>query len=274
MKKIPFHKIHGNGNDFILIDNRRSILKGRSLSSLTKQVCHRNRSVGADGLIVIVPPGDRKAADFKWRFFNADGSEAEMCGNGSRCAARFAMIKRIAPKRMVFETLAGLIHAEVKKDTVRVQLPGARDRRMNIPVSLNFGTRIGHFVNTGVPHVVYLSNNLAAEDVQSIGGATRWHAIFRPAGTNVNFIQIDGPHKLRIRTYERGVEGETLACGTGAVAAALIAAALGKAQSPVTVTTQGGDRLIVSFRKEGDGFSDLFLEGEAVVVCEGTLYIA
>ncbi len=273
MKKIPFHKIHGNGNDFILIDNRRNILKGMGLPALAKQVCHRNRSVGADGLIVIVPPKDRKTANFKWRFFNSDGSEAEMCGNGSRCAALFATIKKIAPKRMAFETLAGLIHAEVKKDTVKVQLPAAVDRKMNIPVSLNFGTRIGHFINTGVPHVVYLSTNLDTEEVQSIGSSTRWHAIFKPAGTNVNFIQVDGPHRLRIRTYERGVEGETLACGTGAVAAALIAASLGKVQSPVTLTTRGGDRLVVSFRQEGDGFADLYLEGATVVACEGTLYI-
>jgi diaminopimelate epimerase len=226
--------------------------------------------VGADGLIVIVRS---KKADFKWRFFNSDGSEAEMCGNGSRCAARFATIRKIAPRKMSFETLAGIIRAEVKKDTVRVQLTGAADRRMNIPVSLNFGSRIGHFVNTGVPHVVYISNNLEVEDVQSIGSATRWHASFKPAGTNVNFIQIDGPHKLRIRTYERGVEGETLACGTGAVAAALIAASLERAKSPVTVITRGGDKLVVTFQRDGDGFTDLHLEGEVVVACEGMLYI-
>jgi diaminopimelate epimerase len=273
MKKVPFHKIQGNGNDFILIDNRRNILKGRSLSGLAKQVCHRHRSVGADGLIVIVPPADRSKANFKWRFFNADGSEAEMCGNGSRCAARFAVLRKIAPKKMAFETLAGIIHAEVKKDTVKVQLTGATGQRMNIPVALDFGTRTGHFINTGVPHVVYLSNDLGTEDVQSIGSTTRWHEIFKPAGTNVNFIQIDGPHKLRIRTYERGVEGETLACGTGAVAAALIAASLGKVASPVTVTTRGGDRLIVSFTSTEDSFPDLHLEGAAEVACDGTLYL-
>ena len=272
-KKVPFYKIQGNGNDFILIDNRRNILQGRGLSALAKQVCHRNRSVGADGLIVIVPPADRRKADFKWRFFNADGSEAEMCGNGSRCAARFAVLRKIARKSMAFETLAGIIHAEVKKDTVRVQLTGATGQRMNIPVALDFGTRTGHFINTGVPHVVYLSGDLGTEDVQSIGSATRHHEIFRPAGTNVNFIQVDGRHRLRIRTYERGVEGETLACGTGAVAAALIAASLEKAASPVTVTTRGGDRLIVSFTRTGDSFADLRLEGAAEVVCEGTLYI-
>jgi diaminopimelate epimerase len=174
---------------------------------------------------------------------------------------------------MAFETLAGIIHAEVKKDTVKVQLVGAGDRRMNIPVPLDFGTRVGHFINTGVPHVVYLSNNLETEDVQSIGSRTRWHTIFKPAGTNVNFIQIDGSHRLRIRTYERGVEGETLACGTGSVAAALIAASLEQVKSPVMVTTRGGDRLVVSFRREGDVFTGLQLEGKATVVCEGNLYL-
>ncbi len=270
MKKIPFHKIHGNGNDFILIDDRRGILKGRGLSPLARQVCHRNRSVGADGLIVIVPS---KKADFKWRFFNSDGSEAEMCGNGSRCAARFAVLKKIAPKKMTFETLAGVICAEVKKDTVNVQLACAGGLRLNIAVSVAGGTRTGHFINTGVPHLVYLSDHLDGEDVQAVGKASRYHEIFQPAGTNVNFVQINGPHRLRIRTYERGVEGETLACGTGAVAAALVAAALGKAKSPVTVTTRGGDKLIISFVQDGEEFTDLHLEGKAEVVCEGMLYL-
>jgi diaminopimelate epimerase len=270
MRKIPFYKIQGNGNDFILIDNRRGVLRGKNLSGLAKQVCHRNRSVGADGLIVIVPS---KKADFKWLFFNSDGSEAEMCGNGSRCAARFASLKKIAPKKMTFETLAGVIHAEVKKDTVRVQLPGAGNLRRNIAVPLESGARMGHFINTGVPHLVYLSSHLDAEDVDGVGRKTRYHDIFRPAGTNVNFVQVIGPHRLRIRTYERGVEGETLACGTGAVAAALITAALGKASSPVTVTTRGGDKLVVSFKREGEQFTDLHLEGEAEVVCEGSLYV-
>ncbi len=196
-----------------------------------------------------------------------------MCGNGSRCAARFAVLKTIAPKKMVFETLAGIIHAEVKKDTVRVQLTGANDLRLNIAVPLPGGTRTGHFMNTGVPHLVYLSDHIAGEDVQAVGKATRYHALFEPAGTNVNFIQIDGPRRLRIRTYERGVEGETLACGTGAVAAALIAASLGKAASPVTVTTRGGDKLVVTFHQDGEHFTDLHLEGEAQVACEGTLYL-
>jgi diaminopimelate epimerase len=270
MKKILFYKMQGSGNDFILIDNRRGILKGKNLRDVARTVCHRHYSVGADGLIVIMVS---KKADFKWRFFNADGSEAEMCGNGSRCAARFAHIKKIAGKDLVFETLAGLIHAEVKTGTVRVQLTGASDLRMNISVPLISGARTGHFINTGVPHLVYLSDQLNEEDVVTVGRTTRYHELFKPAGTNVNFVQVQGPRKLRIRTYERGVEGETLACGTGSVAGALIAGALGVVSSPVEVTTKSGEKLIVSFKRDGEAFCDLRLEGDAEVICEGNLYI-
>jgi diaminopimelate epimerase len=270
MKKLPFYKMQGSGNDFLLIDNRRNILKGMDLKDLAVKVCDRHYSVGADGLIVIV---SSKKADFKWRFFNADGSEAEMCGNGSRCAARFALLNKIAKKDMVFETLAGIIHAQVKKDTVKVQLTGASGLRMNIAVPLDSGLRMGHFINTGVPHIVYLSKDLNNEDVDRIGRTTRYHELFKPAGTNVNFIQIQGRHRLRIRTYERGVESETLACGTGSVAAALIAGSLGAASSPIEVLTRGGEKLAVSFERSGDGFNTIHLEGNAVVLCEGVLYV-
>lgn len=270
MKKIPFYKMQGSGNDFILIDNRKGVLKGKNLKDFAVAVCDRHYSVGSDGLIVIVPS---KKADFKWRFFNADGSEAEMCGNGSRCAARFAHIKKIAKKDMSFETIAGRIYAEVKKSTVKVQLTGAGSLRMNISVSLEEGARVGNFINTGVPHLVYLSDRLEEEDVEGVGRRTRYHDIFKPSGTNVNFIQVLGPHKIRIRTYERGVEGETLACGTGAVAGALIADTLGLASSPVEVVTKSGEKLIVSFERNGEEFRSLHLEGGAQVVCEGNLYL-
>jgi diaminopimelate epimerase len=268
--KIPFYKMQGSGNDFILIDNRRGILKGIKLKNLATAVCDRHFSVGADGLIVIVPS---KKADFKWRFYNANGSEAEMCGNGSRCAARFAYLKKTAKKNMAFETLAGTIHAEIKKNTVKVQLTGADGLQNNVVVPLEDGARTGHFINTGVPHFVYLSRDLDAEDVESVGRRTRYHEIFKPAGTNVNFIQMRGPHKLRIRTYERGVEGETLACGTGAVAGALIAGSLGLVSSPVEVLTRGGERLTVSFERGSEGFNGIYLEGKAQVICEGNLYL-
>jgi diaminopimelate epimerase len=270
MKKIPFHKMQGSGNDFILIDGRKGALKGTNLKNLALTVCHRHYSVGADGLIVILPS---KKADFKWRFFNADGSEAAMCGNGSRCAARFAHLRKIAGKDMTFETLAGLIHAQVRNDTVKVQLTGASGLRMNIAVPLDSGLRMGHFIDTGVPHLVYLSKDLEHEDVERSGRTTRYHELFKPAGTNVNFIQILGRHKLMIRTYERGVEGETLACGTGSVAAALVAGALGAVFSPVEVMTRGGESLTISYERTGDGFSGIHLEGGAAVICEGNLYI-
>lgn len=269
MKKIPFYKMQGSGNDFILIDDRKGILKGKGLTGLARTVCDRHYSVGADGLIVIVPS---RKADFKWRFFNADGSEAGMCGNGSRCAARFAFLRKIAKKTMAFETLAGIIRAEVKAKKVKVQLTNASNLRQNIPVPFEGGARTGHYINTGVPHVVYLSGELATEDVDGVGRRTRYHDLFKPAGTNVNFIQVQGKHKLSIRTYERGVEGETLACGTGSVAAALVAASLRMVASPVQVTTRSGEKLTVTFEGDAEGFKDIYLEGEAVVICEGVVY--
>jgi len=270
MKKIPFYKMQGSGNDFILIDGRKGILKGKNLKGLARTVCDRHYSVGADGLIVIVPS---RRADFKWRFFNADGSEAEMCGNGSRCAAHFAFLKKIAKRTMAFETLAGIIRAEVKAETVRVQLTTARNLRQNISIPFDGGARTGHFINTGVPHVVYLSGDLATEDVDGVGRRTRYHDLFKPAGTNVNFIQVLGKHKLRIRTYERGVEGETLACGTGSVAAALVAGSLRMVSSPVQVTTRSGEKLTITFEGDAEGFGQIFLEGEAAVICEGNLFL-
>ena len=238
MKKIPFHKMQGSGNDFILIDNRKAVLKGMNLRELAVTVCHRHYSVGADGLIVIVPS---RRADFKWRFFNADGSEAEMCGNGSRCAARFAYLRKIAKKDMSFETLAGVIRARVKNGRVQVQLPGASGLRTNIAVPLDSGLRMGHFINTGVPHLVYLSKDIENEDVERIGRTTRYHELFKPAGTNVNFVQIAG--------------------------------ALGVVSPPVEVLTSGGERLVVSFDRGADGFSNIHLEGGAEVICEGTVYV-
>ncbi len=269
-KKVPFCKMQGSGNDFILIDGRRGRIDARKLRDLAREVCDRHYSVGADGLIVIVPS---RKADFKWRFYNADGSEAEMCGNGARCAARFAVLHRIARNDLAFETLAGIIHARVRNDSVRVQLPGASGLRMNIAVPLDSGTRMGHFVNTGVPHLVYLSKDLEGEDVDRAGRTTRRHELFRPAGTNVDFVQITGRRKLRIRTYERGVEGETLACGTGAVAAALVAGALGAILSPVEVQTRSNEKLTVSFERTAEGFAGIHLEGTAQVICDGTLYV-
>ncbi len=253
----------GSGNDFILIDNRDGVLRGIDLPGWVSKVCRRGLSVGADGVITIEPS---KTATFKWHYYNADGGEVSMCGNGSRCAARFAVLEKIAPPQLTIETLAGIIRAEVEGDRVKVQLTRPKDYRPGLAVPIAGKTWEGHFIDTGVPHVVYSVDNVEKTDVLGLGRATREHAMFKPAGTNANFIRVVDPHTIAIRTYERGVESETLACGTGAVAAALISGARGEAQSPVTLKTRGGQDLTVFFETDGEAFTNVFLEGEARVI--------
>lgn len=229
----------------------------------------RRFSVGADGLILIE---NSDKANFKWRFFNADGSEADMCGNGSRCAARFAYVNKIAPKQMSFETRAGIINAEIKGKNVKVQLTQPRDLRLDFAIPIDGKSSEACSLNTGVPHVVYFIKDLDNADVLNLGRKTRHHEMFQSAGTNANFVKLAGKHKLKIRTYERGVEDETLACGTGSVAAALIAGAKGLIASPVTVLTKGGMTLKVYFDWDGKTFANVFLEGDARIVYSGKMW--
>jgi diaminopimelate epimerase len=269
MAKIPFIKISGSGNDFILIDNRRRILEVGPLPDFVRRVCTRRVSVGADGLILIEPS---QRVNFRWRFFNADGSEAEMCGNGGRCAARFAVLKGIAPSRLSFETLAGVIEAEVDGRRVKLQMVRPFGMELDLRVKIDEKEHRLHFINTGVPHVVEMVEEASRVAVVDWGRKIRFHPRFQPAGTNANFVQLIDRRHLKVRTYERGVEDETLACGTGAVASALIAAANGLADSPVTVETTGGEVLNIYFQKETEGFQRVFLEGDTRVVCEGDLW--
>lgn len=266
MARIPFWKMSGSGNDFILIDNRRGIVAAGAGAALARRLCARGFSVGADGLILVERS---READFSWRFFNADGSEAAMCGNGGRCAARYAFLKGIAPARMRFMTGAGLISAAVKGDRVKLQLPlpsGFRDR---VAVAVDGRSLEPGFLVVGVPHAVVQSAALEQVPVAAWGRALRHDPAFGPAGTNVNFFRVEGPRRLRVRTYERGVEAETMACGTGSVATALVAAADGLVRSPVTVVTSGGEELKVYFRRRGGEYGEVFLEGKADVVYEG-----
>lgn len=269
-KRIPFYKMHGGGNDFVLVDHRRGLIPEAQQPRFARRVCTRQVGVGADGLILI--EGSDKA-DFRWRFYNADGSEAEMCGNGGRCAARLAVMLGIAPPNLSFETLAGIMHAEVKDREVRLELTGIEDFRLYQEIPINGKTVTGHFLKVGVPHVVVPVKDLEQVPVTFWGKIVRFHPLFQPAGTNVNFINLQGSRALEVRTYERGVEDETLACGTGAVASALIAARLGHVQSPVAVNTRGGEILTVHFKLQGETFEDVFLEGEALVVCQGELWV-
>lgn len=267
---IPFYKMHGGGNDFVLIDHRARFIPEAEQPRFARRVCHRQLGVGADGLILIE---DSATADFRWRFYNADGSEPEMCGNGGRCAARFAVLHGIAPENLAFETLAGLIHAEVRGRRVKLDLPGVGDFSLHQTIPLDEATVTGHFVRVGVPHLVVPVDDLEAAPVTDWGRLLRFHPMFQPAGTNVNFVSFTGPQSLAIRTYERGVEDETLACGTGSVAAALVGACLGKLASPVAVHTRGGEILNVYFKPQAGACSEVYLEGDALVVYQGDLWV-
>ncbi|NPB08794.1 MAG: diaminopimelate epimerase [Thermodesulfobacteria bacterium] len=263
---LPFTKMSASGNDFILINNFTQVVSAEEGPWLAKKLCRRALSVGADGLILIEPPHGNAA--FSWRFYNADGSEAEMCGNGGRCAARFAVEEGLATSPLVFETLAGPIWAEVRGKRVRIKLSPPQDLRLDIPLQLPDKEIKVSFVNTGVPHVVYFVENLPHVPVKEWGRLIRFHDAFAPRGTNVNFVEVTGPREIRVRTYERGVEDETLACGTGATAAALIAAEKGLVETPVRVITSGGEALEISF---GESPEEVFLEGEARFVYRARL---
>ena len=266
---IEFFKMSGSGNDFILIDNRDQSMTVGNLTDFVRTVCERKVSVGADGLIVI-EKSDR--ADFRWRFFNADGSEVEMCGNGGRCAARFAFIKGLAKENLSFETRAGIIDAEVRGDVVKLRLPDPHTLRVDFLIMIEEQPSEVSFINTGVPHVVRFAHNLDQFDVFTIGRKIRYHKEFQPDGTNANFMEVINRHTIRVRTYERGVEDETLACGTGAVASALISSWKGLVESPVSVRVKSGESLNIHFHKTERGFEDIYLEGMAKVVYEGRLW--
>jgi diaminopimelate epimerase len=269
MAGLAFWKMSGTGNDFVVVDNRRGLVAADAGPALARRLCARGFSVGADGLILIERS---RAADFAWRFYNADGSEAAMCGNGGRCAARFAFLKKIAPATMRFVTGAGVVRAEVRGARVKLELPPPRDYRERVPVEVAERRVEPGFIVVGVPHAVLHADPLEQVPVAEWGRALRFHPAFGPAGANANFFRVEGPRRLRVRTYERGVEAETLACGTGSVATTLVAAAAGLVKSPTTVTTSGGEELTVHFRRTKAGFSEVFLEGGADVVFEGRLW--
>jgi len=263
MEGIEFWKMSGSGNDFILIDNRDGSIQEGEMGRLVARMCRRRESVGADGLI-FVTQSDRY--DFAWRFFNADGGEAEMCGNGGRCVARYAFLKGIAGPKMTFETKAGPVSAEVAGRVVKVLMPDPSALQMEVDLLHEPGWMSVDFINTGVPHTVIQVQDLSGQPVVEQGRAIRYHPRFAPAGTNADFISVKGPDLIELRTYERGVEGETLACGTGAIASALVAAARGMVRSPVGVKTKGGDVLQIHFQKEGDSFRRVWIEGPTSVV--------
>ncbi len=266
---VSFAKMSGTGNDFIVIDHRKVLVPVELQPEFVRKLCRRMFSVGADGVIFI--EGSDKA-DFSWRFYNADGSVAEMCGNGARCAARFAFARGIAEKKMSFKTLAGIIEAEVLNDDGEISLLMTTpfDYRRALTAELDGESTDISFMNSGVPHAVIFKGEGRDIAVKKWGHEIRFHKQFAPAGTNVNFVQPLDDGGIRVRTYERGVEDETMACGTGAVASAIFAAEKGVCSSPVCVTTSGGEQLKIVFDLQDDGTAEnVYLQGPARIIYIG-----
>lgn len=265
MIELEFSKMSASGNDFVMIDNRDGKLYTRfpDIIDFVKKICRFHHSVGADGLILVE---NSTAYDFRWRFFNADGSEAEMCGNGGRCVARFAFMNGIAKKKMAFETIAGVIKAEVHGQKVKLQLTRPADLKLDYPVGLDDKELFVSSVNTGVPHAVLLVTDIDYVPVEELGRMIRNHKLFGEKGTNVNFVEVLDPKNVRIRTFERGVEGETYACGTGAVASGVILTEKSMVKSPVNIHTRGGETLKIYIDDE------VYLEGGANFIYKGHLH--
>ncbi len=266
---VPFFKMQGCGNDFVCMDNRELGFDPDVMPEIALAVCRKSFGVGADGIIFLDHAPEGSGLHYKWHFFNADGSRAEMCGNGSRCAARLAWMLGIAPASHVFGTDAGPIEAEVDPDTnqVTVRLTPPRDLRLDLTVEIEGQPFHLHSVNTGVPHAVLVADDLQAIDVWKIGRSVRFHPFFAPAGTNVNFVAPEGPGRLSLRTYERGVEDETYACGTGAVATAIVCKELGLTGEETELVTTGGEVLGVILRE-----GKTYLRGAAELVFHGAFY--
>ncbi len=271
-RRIPFVKMTGAGNDFIVID----AIKRMDYAVLARRVCDRTGGIGADGLLVLETS---RKSDYRMRIFNADGSEAEMCGNGARCMAAY-IVGQKSPKKAFFgiETLAGVILAEAKGEEATVRLSDPKDYRPNLTLMLNTRKLRVHYIDTGVPHTVVFVNGLEAIDVATIGRMIRFHKKFAPRGTNVNFIEPVGDGLVAVRTYERGVEAETRACGTGSVASAVIAylqsqpAAGFESGAKMRVRTRNGDILEVVFDITDHGLMNVWLKGPAKRIAQGEFF--
>lgn len=286
MKKINFYKMQASGNDFVLIE-AISKLKGLSYPKLAKVICQRKLSLGADGLLIIE---SSKQADFKMRVFNSDGSEAEMCGNGARCAAFWAKV-RYGRKKIgiiTLETKAGIVESKAKdfkqegplgdSAEVGIKVMNPYGFKQNLTLKV-FGRQLKvNFINTGVPHTVVFVSDLDNIDVEDIGREIRFHKQFSPAGTNVDFVEILDKNFIKVRTYERGVEAETLACGTGSIASAIVSnfklePANIRKTSSLKVQVKSKEILRVYFNRNNKNIDDVWLEGRANLVYKGEINI-
>jgi len=266
--KILFTKAQAAGNDFVIVDNIAGVLGGKidDLSRFAKFICRRKYSAGADGLLVLE---NAAASDFKMRIFNPDGSEVAMCGNGIRASALYAYNKKWCPSPMKIETAAGVLEATVSGEAVRIKMTPPENIKLDRNIGAGKTILNVHALNTGVPHAVHFVDDVEGYPVTEMGGKIRYHKVFEPEGTNADFVQISGKSMIKVRTYERGVEDETLACGTGVVASALASNLVNGMESPVSAVTKSGDVLTVHFKKSHDNFSEVYLEGKAHIVFNG-----
>ncbi|HYI25749.1 MAG TPA: diaminopimelate epimerase [Thermomicrobiales bacterium] len=270
-RSIPFTKMTGSGNDFVLVDNRDGILDDSDVVPFTRAVCRRGLGLGADGVLLIDHP-TRADTHFRWTYINADGSPGEMCGNGAMCGARFAVRAGIAPESCRFETAAGVVEARVpdngESTRVDIRLAAPPTPATTTEIDVDGETWSFHSLRVGVPHVVtWVANADSAFDAagfDSWGRTVRHHEAFAPDGTNVNLVSIIDDRTIRMRTWERGVEAETLACGTGAVASALAGIASGLLQSPVRVVVSSDESLTVTPDDTG-----VWLGGSARYIARG-----
>lgn len=267
-KKINFMKMSGAGNDFIIIDNRATLIT-QGINMLARKLCSRRYSIGADGLILVE---NSKKASFRARFFNSDGSEFNLCGNGGRCVARFAFINVIASKRMSIETNVGCLSAEILINTVKLQMPFPIEIEMNKTIIVDEKKIKGHYIKIGDPHFIAFAKNINDMPFYSIAKKMRSSESFGAEGSNIDLIMRKRENIFSIRTFERGVEQETLACGSGCVSAAIALHYLKYPYSIYIFETRSGFPLTVYLNTSDDEITNLALEGDARIIYKGDAY--
>ena len=278
MKNLKFSKMVASGNDFVVIQPSASNFlptrKTAKLQTLSRKICDRKFGIGADGLLLLEKSNK---ADIKMRIFNADGTVAEMCGNGARCAALYYVRRILRSKihkfNLKLETKAGIILAEIRGNIVKVKLTDPLRLKLDIPLAINGKIFNVHYIDTGVPHIVFFCDKLDGLNILPIAREIRFHKKFAPRGANVNFVTVLNGNHIKIRTYERGVEDETLSCGTGSTAGAIMSAVLFKkiGENTINVMPASKEKLIIYFNNiDNKIIKNVWLEGNARFVFNGT----